>query len=499
MKRATTFMVEKVAYRGGYVWSYLPDFSRRWGELEARETMIWVQPPGTGSMGHLFLDAYHATGDEYYYRAAEQAADALIHGQHPSGGWNYLIDFAGEKSLRDWYATIGRNAWRLEEFHRYDGNATFDDGGTAEAAKFLLRIYLEKRDAKYKPALDQAIQFFLDAQHPVGAWPQRFPPRTSSTDAEHDYTTYLTFNDDVAAENIDFLLLCYRALGERRLLEPIQRAMNAFLVTQLNAPQAGWALQYTPDLKPAAARSYEPLALATQGTARNVERLLTFYRLTGDPKFLSRIPEALDWLESCQLPAELRINGRTHPTFVEFGTNKPLFLHRRGSNVSNGRYFVDSDPHETVGHYSSTRTIQLAALREAYEKTKALPPTEVTRDSPLFAERSAERLPPFFTERKRSTSDANDPKRSPPSSEAVVINILQALNADGYWPTPLARISHPYVAQSAQKQPGNYAATYVGDETDTSPFSPPQPVVGISTAVYIHNMNLLIRYLAGER
>ena len=29
MKRATTFMVEKVATNGGYVWSYLPDFSRR--------------------------------------------------------------------------------------------------------------------------------------------------------------------------------------------------------------------------------------------------------------------------------------------------------------------------------------------------------------------------------------------------------------------------------------------------------------------------------------
>ena len=29
MKRATTFMVEKVSNKGGYVWSYLPDLSRR--------------------------------------------------------------------------------------------------------------------------------------------------------------------------------------------------------------------------------------------------------------------------------------------------------------------------------------------------------------------------------------------------------------------------------------------------------------------------------------
>src|SRR5262245_40203264 len=69
MKRATTFMVEKVAYKGGYVWSYLPDFTRRWGEMEATPTMIWIQPPGTPVMGHVYLDAYHATGDDYYYRA----------------------------------------------------------------------------------------------------------------------------------------------------------------------------------------------------------------------------------------------------------------------------------------------------------------------------------------------------------------------------------------------------------------------------------------------
>jgi hypothetical protein len=66
MQRATKFMAEKVAYRGGYLWNYLPDLSRRWGEMEARETMIWLQPPGTSSMGHVFLDAWHATGDDYY-------------------------------------------------------------------------------------------------------------------------------------------------------------------------------------------------------------------------------------------------------------------------------------------------------------------------------------------------------------------------------------------------------------------------------------------------
>ena len=93
-------------------------------------------------MGHLFLDAYHATGDEYYYQAAEQVAGALIWAQHPSGGWNYIADFAGDRSLREWYDTVGRNAWRLEEFQHYWGNATFDDaghGGVGEVPPAALR------------------------------------------------------------------------------------------------------------------------------------------------------------------------------------------------------------------------------------------------------------------------------------------------------------------------------------------------------------------------
>src|SRR5262245_36558340 len=61
MKRATTFMTDKVAYKGGYVWSYLPDLSRRWGEMEARDTMIWIQPPGTPTLLRLQPEKYDRT------------------------------------------------------------------------------------------------------------------------------------------------------------------------------------------------------------------------------------------------------------------------------------------------------------------------------------------------------------------------------------------------------------------------------------------------------
>ncbi len=240
MKRATAFMTDHVAVHGGYVWSYLPDLSRRWGEMEARPSMIWLQAPGTASMGQAFLAALHATGDDFYYRAAESVAGALIAGQHPAGGWNYVVDFAGESSLREWYDTVGRNGWRLEEYQHYYGNATFDDSTTVDCAEFMLRLYLVKRDPKYRVPLDRAIQFVLDSQHPVGGWPQRYPagPAFSKHDRP-DYTSFITFNDNVTAGNIDFLILCHQALGDDRLLDAIRRGMDVFLATQQTAPQAG--------------------------------------------------------------------------------------------------------------------------------------------------------------------------------------------------------------------------------------------------------------------
>src|ERR1043165_4457237 len=88
MYKATQFMNDSVSTNGGYVWYYLPDMSRRWGEMEAYKTMIWTQDGGTVSVGHELLDAYKATHNEYFYEAAEKAANALIWAQSNEGGWN---------------------------------------------------------------------------------------------------------------------------------------------------------------------------------------------------------------------------------------------------------------------------------------------------------------------------------------------------------------------------------------------------------------------------
>ncbi len=491
MLKATKFMTDSVSTSGGYVWYYLPDLSRRWGEMEAYKTMIWVQDGGTVAVGHMLLDAYHATGNEYFYQAAEKAAAAMIWGQSHEGGWNYMIDFAGDRSLKNWYNTIGKNGWRLEEFQHYYGNDTYDDDVSSDAARFLLRMYLEKLDAKYKPALDKAIDFILRSQYPNGGWPQRYPLKSDFAKQGHpDYSSFYTFNDEVIWENVNFLIQCYETLGEQRFLEPIYRGMNFYLLSQ--ADNGAWGQQYDMNMKVAGARTYEPPAYLPRTTFANCFLLLKFYQYTGDQKYLSKIPAAIKWLEQVRLPQRMTENGHyTHSLFVEVGTNKPVFVHRKGSNATYGYYYTDSIDTNLLAHMHGKGSIDVNSLKHEYERINKLTPEDVTKDSPLKPGMfKGSGLPKSFYDLSR-----ND-QVSIPVNDTKAKEILKALDSKNRWLVKHVEISNPYIGDGQKKEHTNaYASTNVGDETDTSPYVDDSEQLYISTPEYIRNMSILISYI----
>lgn len=484
MLRATRFMVEKASTNGGYVAHYLPDFSRRWGELEGYQTQIWVQDPGTVSMGNIFLDAYNATGDEYYYQAAEKVAAALIWGQRSEGGWNYMIDFAGDRSLKQWYNTIGKNAWGFEEYYYYYNNTTFDDSNTSGPANFLLRIYLQKLDIQYKPALDKAIQLIIDSQYPLGGWPQRYPLKNNHPkNGKEDYTSFYTFNDEVISGNIDFLIQCYATLGEERFLDPIRRGMNFYLITQQGNPQGGWGQQYNMELKPTYARSYEPAALMPGFTYTNSILLLKYYQLTGDSKFLARIPDAIKWLESTVLPPDKSEGGtRTHATFIEIGTNKGLYAHRKGNGVSEGHYWVDYDDKNLLAHYGGKANINIQHLKDEYKRVSSLAADEAVKNSPLKVSK-VEGLPQkqFLIGSAIGTIP----------NESLINSVIKSLDQDR-WLVKHIQISRPY-SISADGKEMNTAK--LSDENGKGIVDASEQHY-ISTREYEKNMSLLIKYLS---
>ena len=478
MKDATAFMMDSISVGGGFVWNVLSDGTRRWGEMEAYPTMIWLQAPSTPEVGQILLAAFDATGDDYYYQQALRVAGAIIEAQLPCGGWNYFYDYAGEESVREWYATIGRNGWRLEEFQHYYGNATFDDAVSTSCARFLLHCYLIRKDPDMKAALDKALAFVLESQYESGGWPQRYPLMYDHPfRGKADYSSFVTMNDEVIPECIDFLEQCRDSLGMPELNEPIGRAMRLIRSLQQSAPLCGWADQYTPDdLKPAHARSYEPRSINTGTTVRAVNLLLEYYRKTSDKSFLEGIPAALDYLESLRLPADqVALWGRPSrdedsflvPRFIDPDTGRPLYVHRVGSNVYNGHYFCDEDIRGTIGHYSSAVYINVGRLRKAYEEALS------GATAPLWDDRA---------------------KRG---QEASVASVVKSLDG-GRWLSPLSSTSNPYIpysGETAESGETDYESSNVGDIYDTSPYRAGEGPECVSTKTYINNMRVLIRAL----
>ena len=502
MKKSTEFMADNVSTNGGYLSHYLPDMSRRWGEMEAYPTMIWVQDPGTVSMGNTFLDEYEATHDEYYYKQAEKAAKALIWGQLACGGWNYLIDFGGEKSLKKWYATYGKNAWRLEEFQHYYGNGTFDDETTDGVAFYLLRFYLTKMDPAFKAPLDKVIDYILKSQYPLGGWPQRYPLMHSFNKSGHpDYTSYYTFNDNVVWENVEFLIACYATLGENRFLDPIRRGMYFYKLTQGAPPQAGWGQQYNMDLKLAAARTYEPASYDPQYTARHIEILIKFYKLTGDRRFIEKIPDAVSWLKSVIIPDQNLPHGfYKFPKFVEPGSNKPLFTHRIGSNVDCGHYYYNYDSKNTVVHYNNFRIINLAQVEKEYGDILKEDSAEVTDGSPLKPDEVSEISPldRYHQILKFCSIPSLEEEKKVASNKEAVEKIINSMDSEGRWLVKHQYTSNPYFGSEkscTDPETKKYSTTYVGDKYDTSPYPDKSGQEYISTAAYSHNIEVLLKYL----
>lgn len=452
MKKAAAYMMDTVSYRGGFVKMYTEDLSDQWGEIPARRTMVWVQDPGTVDVGRLMLETYQTTGDPQFLAAAKKCAGALAWGQLPCGGWHYFIDFEPEKTAQ-WYEEVGTKAWGWEEFYHFLGNATFDDNTTTFAADFLLDLYLATMDPADREPLMRAVNGILEAQYPVGGWPQRFPVVHLPDGAGHtDYTAYHTFNDNVIAGNIQFMWKCAEKLGLRACKESALRGMYFVMIAQLGTPQAGWAQQYDLNMEPGGARSYEPKSVAPSTTHACINNLERFYKITGDRRFLRGIPDALDWLDRERLPAGHSPEGRTHAQFVELGTGLPLYAHREGTDMETGRYWVDHEPGNFPGHYGMQITVDVPALRAEYERVYALTPEEAMKE------------------------EAWPENPAPEVDGGKAQELLDGQNENGMWIEDLVAKDH----------------------TDWK-YKPAREFRGISTRTFCNNMKLLAAYCAAAK
>lgn len=380
LHRAIGFYRDKVATHGGYVYHYSLDLNERWGEGVATHDQIWVQPPGTPTVGMALLKAYAATGNREYLDTATKAAEALIYGQLASGGWTNSVDFNPQGNHVAQYRN-GKGKGK--------NNSTLDDGITQSAIRFLVRTD-RAHEFKHK-AIHDAAQFalnaLLQAQYDNGAFPQVWTgPVSAAVTArkasypEHDWRTegkvknywnMFTLNDNIAGNVTLALREAWDVYQDDKYKAALLKLGDFLLLAQLPDPQPAWSQQYDLEMRPIWARRFEPAAVTGSESQDVLESLLRIHELSGDAKYLEPFPRALAYLRKSLLP-----DGRLS-RYYELRTNKPLYMERR-----NDEYRLTFDDSNLPDHYGWKIASRLDAIEAAFKQAKErgrIMPKEISR------------------------------------------------------------------------------------------------------------------------
>jgi len=398
LRRAVSFFHDNVATEGGYLWRYSADLAKREGEGKADDQTIWVQPPGTPTIGLALLHAYARTNDRLYLDVARDAGLALVRGQLRSGGWDYRVQFDNRR--KGW-------AYRVDpEGEKQRNVSTLDDNTVQSATRFLMQLDQTlgfKDDAIHEAALF-SLNTLLNVQYPNGAWPQRFtqppdsdkfpvkkaayPETWSRTYPKVDYRSYYTFNDNTIADTIELMFDAAETYEDDRYRESAIKAADFILLAQMPDPQPAWAQQYNADMEPAWARKFEP-ASVTGGESQGIMRtLIDVYRRTGDAKYLVAAERALTYLKTCVLP-----DGQM-ARFYELHTNTPLYFTMD--------YQLTYDDSDMPTHYSFKANHSLDRIEQNLAKARK-ESAPVQRPAPR-----APKMSDAMTERAAAAISAQD-------------------------------------------------------------------------------------------
>jgi PelA/Pel-15E family pectate lyase len=349
------------------VYHYSLDRQQRWGEGPATADQIWVQPPGTPTVGMAYLRAYQATGDRYYLDAAREAAEALVYGQLESGGWTNSIDFNPRGNVAQYRNGKGRGR----------NNSSLDDGQTQSALRLL--IHVDQALDFQQPAIHQSARYALDAllaaQFPNGGFPQIWvgpvaaQPVVRAAYPDYDWRTegrltnywdMYTLNDNVTGYVAQTLIDATRIYDDPRTVAALRRLGDFLILAQMPDPQPAWAQQYNYQMQPIWARKFEPPGVSGDESQEVLETLMAIHAVTGDAKFLEPIPRALDYLRQSLLP-----DGRL-ARYYELRSNQPLYMTRRGDD-----YSLTYDDSRLPDHYGWKSDSRLGEIERRFEDQRA--------------------------------------------------------------------------------------------------------------------------------
>jgi PelA/Pel-15E family pectate lyase len=364
LKKAVSFYRTRVASHGGYVYYTSADLKDRWGEGKAAPDTIFVQPPGTPTVGMAYLKAHEATGDAFYLEGAREAAEALVAGQLESGGWTQVIHFAGGNRVGKYRKGRG-GSWNT---------SSLDDGQTQAAVELLMRAdqALGFRHVEIHEAALYGLNALLRAQFPNGAFPQvwsgpveakpvvkaKLPDYDWKTEGRvKNYWDYYTLNDGLAGTVASTLMEAHRVYKDDKYRVALEKLGDFLILAQMPEPQPGWCQQYSYEMVPIWARKFEPPAVTGWESQDALETLIRISRFTGKKKYLEPVRPALAYFRKCLLP-----DGRV-ARYYELRTNKPLYM--------DDRYQLTYDDSAAPSHYGWKQAARFDEIEKEYAEASS--------------------------------------------------------------------------------------------------------------------------------
>lgn len=256
-------------------------------------------------------------------------AENMIYLQNPDGGWAKNLDFQRKYSLSELTAIREKNksvpAVTYELMTDRKGS-TMDNRNIFSQIKYLAQVYTQVPDGSYLECMTRALQWILNAQHPVSG---------GFTGAD---VYAVTYNDDVMCDALrtlrdiardDSLYSVFPDEMRRKAENAYLKGIDCIIKTQitLTLPDGtkiltAWCQQHSHEtLQPVWAREFEPPSVCTSESAKVVQLLMEDKKPSEQIK--TAIKAACEWFDR----DDVRIHGKKIQKFECPG------------EVLNGRYY----------------------------------------------------------------------------------------------------------------------------------------------------------------
>jgi PelA/Pel-15E family pectate lyase len=345
--------------------------------------VVSAQAQDTGKPPAAFewKDALKQKAEWYAGEEAVRVADNLLVYQRDTGGWPKNVDMA-EPLNESKRAAIARQKGAKD--------STIDNGATFTQLEFLARVHTAKKFERHGAAFIKGLDYLLAAQYENGGWPQYYPLRKG-------YYTLITFNDNAMVGVLNLLREVSRATPNftfvdearrARSAKAVERGVECILKTQVMVAgkRTAWGAQHDEvTLAPAAARKFEPVALASKESV-GVTRFLMGVEAP-DARVVEAVESAVAWFKAAQVSG-LRWVERRDPAksggyertvvadagappiwarFYEIGTNRPVFEGRDGV-VRYSVLEIEAERRNGYGWYTEEPNKLLAKDYPAWQK-----------------------------------------------------------------------------------------------------------------------------------